>query len=67
MRAERLGSYSIVATFAGIASFLPLEIDDAVLTARSAALVPDGDVAVVVAARVLLLDFGELALGSNFG
>ena len=40
MRADRLGSYSIAATLAGMPSLLALEVDDPV-----AALVPAADVA----------------------
>ena len=66
MRAERFGSYSIVATLAGIAVLGALEVDDAVLLARAAAFVADGDVAVVVAAGVLLAHFEQRRSGSTF-
>ena len=66
MRHERFGSYSIVATLAGIAVLGALEVDDAIPLARAAAFVANGDAAVVVAAGMLLAGFQQRLFGSTF-
>ena len=51
----------------GHIQLLALEVDDAVLGAVAAALVPDGDLAGVVAAAVLLHGLQQAALGGDLG
>ena len=63
MRAERFGSYSIAATFAGHAVLRALEVDDAVAALVTAALVARRDAAVVVAAALLRQRLGQRLLG----
>ena len=50
MKQVRLGSYSMAVTVAGMPSLVAAEIDDAVLAAGAAALMTDGDLALVVTA-----------------
>ena len=63
MRAERFGSYSIAATFAGTPSLRALEVDDPVAALVAAALVARRDAAVVVAAALLRQLLGQRLLG----
>ena len=63
MRAERFGSYSIAATFAGTPSFVRLKSIDAVAALVAAALVARRDPAVVVAAALLLDRLEQALLG----
>ena len=62
MRAERFGSYSIAATFAGHAVLRALEVDHAVAALVAAALVAHRQAAVVVAAALLRQLLGERLL-----
>ena len=63
MRAERLGSYSIVATLAGTPSLLRLKSMTTVLTLHAAALMAGGDATAVVAASLLAQRLEQRLLG----
>ena len=66
MRAERFGSYSMAATFAG-RRLVAAEVDDAVAPLVAAAAEARRDAAPVVAAAGALLGLGQRLLGRGLG
>ena len=67
IRAEQFGSYSMVATLAGDAVLVALEVDDTVTAASSAALMTGGDATLVVATGLLRQRRRQRLLGLRAG